>query len=251
MLSTYQPKPKMKTTLTTPNDVVTLSGFAPGVPVCELQELYNIEFKEARRCLGFDLWSRMVDALASYDDAPEYTSGTTYAIGDVVKWRGEFSMATVETTAAPDIRSDWGPVPKFTGDAAAFYDTLYCSFMGPYLSLTVIGERLPFIWSKVQSVGVVQYDGGEFKTVDTKAYDRLLSAIHRNRNNVFANMVYYIERVVDGKELESATSDQALLWLDGWPDLPDETTAAGCTCNGSGCKTCKRGRKVSQRYRFG
>lgn len=241
----------MKATILSPDDVVSLSGFDPGFAICKLQELYNIEYKEFRRCLGFDLWRSMLAALAWYPDAVKFEQGVEYEIDDVVVFRGILSAAVRTTTDTPDNRKDWRSVDKFTGDAADLYDDLYCKFIGPYLALTVVARRLPFVWTQIQPGGVLQYDGGEFATADPESYDRLLSAIHSNRNDVFSNLEHHVDRLIDGDEEPEFLASDVCQYLKGWPGLPDETDPIVCGCNRSGCNTCKRGRKVTQRYRFG
>lgn len=237
-----------KETLLTPEDVRELSGFDPNVEICQVSEIYNIEYRNARGCLGYDLWVRMIEAKADYSSAEEYEADTTYNANDVVIFRGVYRMANKTTNNVPTLADDWDLAPKFDGDGKELFEEIYSQFVGPYLALTILAFRLPFVWTRIESTGVVMYNGAEMKSADSDGYDRLLGAIHRDRNDVLANLNFYVDRILDGKNPDYSKSD-ATTYLQGFPSVDNYLDG-----NGSGCgsnQNCNNGRKVSRRYRFG
>jgi len=160
---------------------------------CSFRDLFQIEFREARNCLGVDFWNDIKAALADHSAEPAYESGTTYNAGDIVKFEGIYYEATTTTTAIPTVASDWEEAPKFTGACAEKYDDFYCDFLGPYLAFTVLSVRLPYLRNVATDIGVIQYEGNRYEPAEMKEYRSLQHAIDRDREIAWKNMVYELE----------------------------------------------------------
>lgn len=235
--------------LSTSNDVIRFSGFTEKVNLCNFQQLHQIEYKEARRCLGRDFWRSMVNAQYDDEGTVKYVAGQTYEVGDRVVWTNNvIRQAKVQTTDTPDLATAWINGPKFQGDCAEFYEEFYETFLGPYFGHTVAANRLPYIWVTVSNMGVVKYNGNDFETVSDKAYDRLLGAIHRDRNNAKSNMDDYLRETYDDGLINDEDQVIENNCLKGWVGLESSLT---CGCNKKSCKSCGNGRQVSGRYNFG
>ena len=244
----------MRRTLSTPNDVITFSGADKRISPCTFDQLYQIERREARKCLGLKFWTKMISALADYSDAKEYVSGEEYEEGDVVVYKkGIYRIAIKDTTLDPVNSSDWEDAPKFdaSSECGVFYEDLYNTFLGPYLGHTVLSQRLPYVWTKILSVGVVEYNGESFDSASDKAYDRLLGAIHRDKNNAWGNLDDYLvttyKDIIDGTPTEVAVVESC---IEDFPSII-KSDSSSC-CKRPGCKgSCSNGRRASGRTRWG
>lgn len=220
-------------TLLSPSDVPRYTGMKLDSSPCTFRELYNIEYYEARKCLGMDFWNALIAALADYSAEPEYTAGTTYAIGDIVSFSGVYKIALVATSNVPSVAADWDNAPKFTGTCATLYDNLFCNFLAPYLAAKVLAVRLPYIWTQISDKGVVVFNGGQFETADDNGYTRLITAIHRDANFIWGNLCDYMQ--------DNETETCFALW--------PQFEQTSCGCGKQTCKTCNPS-KVG-RYEFG
>lgn len=229
----------MRTTLLTPKDVIQFTGVNINVTPCTFRELYNIEFYEARKCIGYTFWQAMVAALADYSAEPEYEAGTTYNEDDVVKYQGVYKIALQSTSAVPTVSTDWANAPRFTGSCAESYDDLFCTFLAPYLAHKVLAARLPYIWTQIRDTGVVTFNGASFETADDKELTRLQNAIYRDAAVALGNMKYYM--ALDASEANTCFAE--------WPGYENSTDNT-CGCGSSACVTCNPKRRVGG-YSFG
>lgn len=232
----------MMRTLCRPSDVIQLAPVKLNFNPCSFREVYNIEREQARKCIGA-LYLDMLAALVDYSSAGEYVAGTTYAIGDVVAFTSNlqrlYYVALVETTALPTVATDWGPAPRFEGDCAETFETVFCDYLGPYLAYTILGNRIPYIYTQITDRGVTQYSDTNLEGVDDKQYTRLQNAIFRDRDTVWKNFEDWMN------ETEQKEND----CLSGWKGY--EVTGCGCKCGGVGCKKCRAGKLKVGRYDFG
>ena len=182
-------------TLLQPIDIVDFTPVQTPFNVCTFRELYPIEYREARECLGVDLWSAMVDALADYSAAAEYIAGTTYPAETVVKFQGVFKVAKVETSNLPSFAADWESAPRFTGACAVSYEGFFCYFLGPYLSFVVLSERVPYLLGRLGDKGV-NYGGRSYSesagSTGAEAVNALKKAIYRDRQLAWNNLAHYL-----------------------------------------------------------
>lgn len=180
-------------TLMTPNEVIKFSGVALPFNPCSFQELYTIEFDQARRCIGMDLWNAMVAAKADYSASPAYASGTTYNLNDTVKFQGlVYQVIVASTTALPTVVTDWSLAPKFTGDCAATYEDFFCLFLAPYLAKKILHIRLPYIRTKITDLGTLNYGDSRQETADKKDFVSLQNAIGRDQGIAWRNLQFWM-----------------------------------------------------------
>lgn len=230
----------MRKTLLTPKDIIQYTGVNINITPCTFRELYNIEFYEARKCIGYDFWQALVTALADYSAEPEYVSGTSYNEGDIVGYNGVYKIALQATSAVPTVSTDWGNAPRFTGECADSYDTLFCDFIGPYLAHKALADRLPYIWTQIRDTGVVNFNGQQFETTDDKGYTRMQTAVHKDAAVILGNLKYYM--ALDASEENPCFAE--------WPGYESTDGDYACGCNRASCNTCNPKRRVGG-YSFG
>lgn len=226
----------MRKTLLVPKDVVQFTGVNVNITTCTFRELYNIEFYEARKCIGYDFWLAMVAALADYSADAEYVAGNSYLTGDIVKYQGVYKIALQDTIAVPTLSTDWEDAPRFAGACATAYDGLFCDFLGPYLAHKVLADRLPYIWTQIRDTGVLTFNGQQFETADSSGLTRLQTAVHKDAAVALGNLKYYM--ALDASEANTCFAE--------WPEYDDDS----CGCNSSTCNTCNPKRRVGG-YSFG
>jgi len=182
------------TTLLQPSDIALYTGVDVTISTCNFREIWNIEYREARKCIGFDLWEAMIAAKADYSAATSYVVGS-YSEGDVVEFQGVYKRAKTDTSNPPTVKTDWENAPRFDEEntCASLYETIFCDFLGPYLANKVLGNKLPYIWRKISDKGIVVYNGNEFKASDKEDFDRLISAIYRDANIIWDNLKYFMQ----------------------------------------------------------
>ena len=169
-------------TLMSPTEVIKYSGVKLPFNPCSFSELYQIEYHQARTCLGIELWEAMIAALADYSSVTEWIQGTTYNQDDLVSFRGLVYIATAVTTDnMPTVAADWDLAPKFAaGDCQDSYNTLYCSFLAPYLAKTVLHQRLPYIKTRIHDIGVLEY--GDAISAELRPRRRRVTSGSRERS---------------------------------------------------------------------
>lgn len=210
----------MKTILT-PQEVIYFSGISEQFPVCDLRTIHQIEYAEFRTCLGNAFYVTLKNDLVKYSPN-EYNGATGYVIDGIVKYRGLIYKAIQNSTGIPPSNHEyWELAPKFTTEC---YETLWCTFLAPYLAWQVIRSRLPFIWRQVKSEGIVAIFGGTFQAANIKEFQVLHQAVAAEAQMTFDNMDHYLksdESGCFGKYLGNAT--------ECCPECGEET----CTCNNS------------------
>ena len=212
--------------LLTPADVVAMTPVTLPFSPCPLRELYLIEYAEGLRTLG-ELWVNMVKALADYTTATRYVDRPGgYAAGEVVIYNGAYRVAAAATTEDPSNASAWPEAPKFVGACAEVYADLYCNFVGPYLSYTVLAERFPYLVTQIGDRGV-DYGGRKYNIQDKELMDSLLRAIYRDR----AKVKSVLEHFLVNAEPTAATC------LAGYPGL-DKLDGPRCGCGSESCNGC-------------
>lgn len=227
----------MRKTLLNPNDVARYTPVKLGFNPCTFRELYAIEYSEAVRCLGTDLWAAMTAALVDYSDATGYETGPTYGIGAVVIWRGGYRIATAETTQSPDFSGAWEDAPRFSDST---YEDLFCSFLAPYLSYVVLSQRLPYILTQITDQGM-NYGGRQYNTQDKERIESLERAIYRDRERAL--------QVLDNFMSADEAKDNAA--FAGWKGYEVDDTDP-CDCDKNTCNECsKRRPRHVGRYRIG
>lgn len=183
-------------TLMTPSEVAKFSGVKLPFNPCSFDQLHQIEYYQARTCLGFDLWEDMVAALADYSATQEWDKDSTYNTDDLVKFRGlVYVCLAADVTSMPTVATDWSLAPKFAaGECQETYDKFFCLFLAPYLAKRILHERLPFIKTRIQDIGVVEYGDARYDTAEEDSVARLQHAINRDAAIAWGNLQHYMEQ---------------------------------------------------------
>lgn len=226
----------IRQTLITEQEVIYYGGISITGSPCSFRNLFNIEYREFRNCLGIDFREDILGAVVDYSSKPNYTSGTTYALGDIVRFNGSYYKAKKETTLIPSMVSDWEIAPKFSGTCSDLYEELYCMFLAEYLALVVLRATAPFLATQIGSEGIIQFQGTNFKPADEKAVSVLQNAINQQGLIVWNNMVAWIKDD-DHNRCEEACFENLKICKNG-----------GCGCVSVFCSTSK---STTGGYRFG
>ena len=178
----------------TTHEVARYTAVSLPFNLCSMRELYNIEYRQGRKTIGYDLWQAMITAQADYSAAQEYDPDTTYSADDVAKYKGVYYAATEETTGTPPSNTaSWIEAPKFdpANPCANEYEELWCTFLAPYLANLTLAQRLPYVHTQIKDIGVLNYGGDSYDTADETSYDRLIKALYRDAELIKANMSHY------------------------------------------------------------
>jgi len=225
----------------TVSDVVQFGDVKVPFSFCSIGEVFQIEYREARTCIGMDLYDAMVAAKADYSDVEEYVAGT-YLAGEVVLFEGKYYEALTETIREPTVVSDWKVADHFTGPCAEAYEVFYCRFLAPYLAKVVLSEKLPYIVTQISDGGIT-YRGRKYNQEDAAGIKRLEWAIVRDQENAWANASYYLakreERFEEGDCFE------------GWKPTVEKKENECGKCGGNDCSECRIERRSVGGYEFG
>lgn len=121
-----------------------------------------------------------------------YDPTLLYALDDLVSYQGTIYQAidAVATNEAPPRIDKWKQAPKFELDCV---EQFWCTFLGEYLSLSVIVSKLPEIRTQITAEGVIQKAGDHFAPASDKAYEHLYASYLGRKDDLFANMVKFVK----------------------------------------------------------
>jgi hypothetical protein len=127
----------------------------------------NIKLVEAQlktTCIGPDLYGALVAALTDFSGALQYSSGTTYTIGETVFYNGVYREATKSTTLEPSHDFAWKDAEKFND--AALNELWNEKGLGEVFAYAVLADSLPLIKTKTRNAGLVNnFSSGEQRAV--------------------------------------------------------------------------------------
>lgn len=182
----------MKKRLMTPFLVIKYSGLYLTFPLCDFSIIDLYEEYEMRECLGEDFYKDMLDDLFDYSDTEEYDVQQDYIIGDTVFFDGQAFKAIAASQGIEPLNTDyWELGKKFNSDC---YEHFFCNYLVYYLALIILRHRLPFIRTKIEGRGTIQYDSQDFKTSDRKDYDTLDASILKHIQISQSNMINYLNK---------------------------------------------------------
>lgn len=184
----------MAKTIINPTEVIYFSNVRLNFNPCTFREVFQIEYQEARTCLGIDFYNDLIAALADYSAAPAYEAGTSYLAGEVVRFKGIYYQALVDTSELPTVATEWEPAPKFTGACADQYNDFFCDFLAPYLAFTILAIRIPYVRTQATDLGIIEFSGMQYEPAEADQYQRLLHAIDRDRAMAWNNLVFHLEQ---------------------------------------------------------
>ena len=125
---------------------------------CDVNDIRQVETTFARECLGEELYKSLVDGLADYSAATEWSGGTV-AANTVKLYKGVYYKAKVNTTNEPTLKSDWELAQKFTAQAN---NDLWCNVLGRHLALLVLQSTLAPVSTPTTGMGNVKRKGTGF-----------------------------------------------------------------------------------------
>jgi len=156
---------------------------------CSFHDIHSIEYKQARQCIGFDLWTSMLAAMADYSGAVTWATGTSYPSDTVVNYKGLFYLAIEDTpqNAAPPNPAYWELAPVFDAEnsCAEKYEEFFCDFLCPYLANTILLRRLPYM-------DEVEYMDRKVKKSDPDSFRILVGSVSTSRAEAWGNILYYM-----------------------------------------------------------
>lgn len=182
----------MQKTLMTPSLVIQYSGVSLSFPVCDFNTLAMNEEYEMEECLGGDFYQDMLDDLVDYSNTEEYSPLESYIIGNTVFFDGVAyeAIAVVEGIEPPN-KDYWQLGRRFGSDC---YEDFFCRYLAYYLAHIILRLRLPFIRTRIEGRGTLQYEGQDYKTSDRKDYESLDAAILRQIQIAQANMLRFLKK---------------------------------------------------------
>lgn len=205
----------MNQTLITPSEVVKYSGLGVSFPICDFKMIAMNEKFEMRQCLGKQFYRDMLADLADYSDVEEWSPLTSYIVGNLVVFDGTVYEAIDTSEGIEPLNADfWTLADKFESDC---YNEFFCEYLGFYLAYIMLRIRLPFIWTKIEGRGIIQFNDQSFSTVSSKDFDRLDAAVLRQIQIANDNMIDYLK---ENKDNECFANYQ------------------GFVCDECGCKPC-------------
>lgn len=181
------------------------------IEACSFNDIHGIEYSQARQCIGFDLWTSMLAAMADYSTVEEYESETNYLEDDVVSYNGLFYIALQDTSTQPPFLGHWDLAPVFDqADACGpKYEEFFCDHLVTYLANTILFKRLAFM-------DVVEYKDKKVERTDVDGIQRVYNAVSRDRANAWGNILYYMS-LDENKALQVEGG-----CFNGWIGVKDE-----------------------------
>ena len=181
----------MFTTILKSSEIIEFLGLDSSFPKCSLRSIFTTEYYEFTECLGTAFYDKLKEDMVKYD-CIKYDNDKTYQEGDTVNWKGIVKIAIQETQGnLPDNIEFWEDAPKFKTPC---YETLWCLFLGEYLSWQVLKTRLPFISNQITGNGVVKLaKDSKLTPADFKDLRCLDIAINREIEKTFKNMHHYMK----------------------------------------------------------
>lgn len=196
-----------------------------------MRTILQVELHEFRTCLGDDFYDVLKEDEVDYSAAVAYTS-KEYAEGELAIYEGWIYKALEATSTLPSDTSKWVLAPKFT---TSCYESLWCLFLGEYLSLNVVMNRLPFLRAQISGKGINTNYTDHSNPASDKSYETLQKAIAQNIAMTFENM----DKWMRDHDANEENTDCFQLYK----GIADESCSNGCStsCNcGSNCLTNKK-----------
>lgn len=154
---------------------------------CSMHDLYSIEYAQARKVFGFDLWTSMLAAKADYSGEATWMEGATVPQGQIRNFKGIAYKSLASTTNQPPYAGEWEVAPIFdeANECSETYEELFCNFLAPYLAHTILFKRLPFM-------DQVEFKDKRIERADDQAFRRAQIMIGNQRATAWSNLKYYM-----------------------------------------------------------
>ena len=143
--------------------------------------------------------------MVDYSGTLPYNPSSTYEIDAVVSFEGDFyiSKEAVAINQAPPLHTKWKLAPKLSDSCV---DQFWCTFLGEFLSLAVIIDRLPHWRTQVTAEGPIQKMGESFVPANNDAYRELYGSFLGRKDSLFRNMYKHVKSVL-GSTTESSCKE--------------------------------------------
>lgn len=176
---------------------------------CSFNQIHEIEFMQARRCIGYDLWTSMLAIKKDYSEEPTWVEGASVPAGEFRLHKGIAYKAIQATTNQPPYAGDWEIAPIFDEDedCGPVYETFFCNHLAPYLAHTILFRRMPFM-------DQVEFKDKRVSRADDQNFRRAVQQVANQRATAWANLLYYMR-------LEAQVALQSTCFA-GWRGVDDD-----------------------------
>lgn len=169
------------------------------LPPCEQRTIKQLEEKEFRDCIGFELYEQMQAALVDYSTTQQYVS-QEYTAGQTVVYKGDVYQAVETTSTIPTNATGWKLADKFSIEA---YNALWCDYLGEYLSWVILRSRLAFMRSPIKGGTITALFGSDYRPASDDSYSSLQKVVNIRIGIVFGNMDHWLNNYDSGEEFEN------------------------------------------------
>lgn len=189
----------MKTIL----QLADLPKFLPidgNINICDIHQLKRIELKEFKDCLGTAFYNHLLTCLADYTKAKKWVEDEAVVVGDVRVYKDCPYIAIADSDGViPSNIECWKKAGVFkekcsgVGCTDCNYNEFYCDYLGVFLALSLMKQRLPYIRNKITSDGVVKIKTDDYEAVSSASYESLRIQINSDISLTYNLMVDYMK----------------------------------------------------------
>lgn len=177
-------------TIITPSEVVRYSDIDVNVPVCNFRQIQQIESYLFGTKLTSKLYDDMLSKLVDYSGVTTWKSTDTITIGVKKLYNGVVYAALQNSVGVlPTNYEYWDVAPKFSSEC---YEKFWCDVLANYLAIAILENRLPKIWIKVKSDGVVKQKGEMYDSASGQDYKTYHNAVIRDLEMCYYNVTTYM-----------------------------------------------------------
>lgn len=189
-------------TILSKTDVATFGRVGTDFPLCELSDIFNLEYKIFNSCgLGMKFYEKLKGDLTDLSSAVNWQTGSGYAKDKIVAFKGKYYTAksVVPAGVFPTDIIYWEGTRKFSKPV---FEDFFCMFLGPYLSLSIVRNQIPFAVAKFGAEGLISFAGSHYKTAKPEDRQQLYKAIDKMLGTIYSNMEHYIENLEEDGDFE-------------------------------------------------
>lgn len=172
-------------TLLTPNEVVRYAGLDDTFPRCDLRLIFNVELMEARKNIGLELYSELLDDKADYSGVVVWNNGTAYNEGQIVRHMGVVYVSLTDNNTDQPNSTNWDYAPKFHD---LCNNQLWDNFMAEYLSWIVVRDRIGFVHYRATGNGIQVVRQRDHEAANAEQFSQSTQRIDRKIAELWSNM---------------------------------------------------------------
>lgn len=179
------------TALITPQEVIRYSDIDLNTPVCNFRQIVQIESYIFGTKFNSDLYKDLLANLVDFSDVQTWKVTDVINEDDLKQYNGQYYVALESSTGVlPTNKDKWSPAKKFQSDC---FNDLWCEVLANYLAMVIVENRLPKIWIKVKSDGIIKQKGELFDSVNSKDYQSFHGSVMRDCEICYYNLMEYIK----------------------------------------------------------